>query len=260
VIYDIFDYYADHLRITPAWIKNLIRYVDKKCIGWADGVILVDDVRQTQITGSRPKRCTVIYNTPIDQFEAFQEQRHDAGGASFRLAYVGLLQMERGLCQVLTLMGRHSTWLLDLAGFGGDEDLLRERFEGMPNVRWHGRVAYSRALELSAQADVLFATYDPAIQNHRFASPNKVFEAMMLGKPVVVARGTHVDKLVEQYDCGLVVEYGDVTGLEWALSRLSEDSGLRSRLGDNARQAYEANYRWSVMAARLRDLYAAVLT
>jgi glycosyltransferase involved in cell wall biosynthesis len=109
---------------------------------------------------------------------------------------------------------------------------------------------------LSASADVLFATYDPAIPNHRYSSPNKTFETMMLGKPTVVARGTNMDRIIRQADCGLVVRYGDVEELEAVLSRLAEEPGLRQRLGENGRRAYEAAYDWHLMRQCLLALYA----
>jgi glycosyltransferase involved in cell wall biosynthesis len=129
-------------------------------------------------------------------------------------------------------------WNLDLAGFGGDQDQILAAATRLPNVQWHGRIPYDQALELSRTADVLFATYDPSIPNHRYSSPNKVFEAMMLGKPIIVARNTNMDRMIEQADCGMVVEYGDVAGLEAALVRLCKDEGLHKRLARNARLAY----------------------
>jgi glycosyltransferase involved in cell wall biosynthesis len=261
VIYDIYDFYADHLRSTPAWIKGLIRYVDKRCIGWVDGVILVDDVRREQIAGTKPKRLAVIYNVPQDQnLEALVTVDEDPWKSGFFLVYVGLLQVERGLLEIIKVLERHPDWSLDLAGFGGDEATIQGRTKGLRNVRWHGRISYQHALEISSRADVLFATYDPAIENHRFASPNKVFEAMMLGKPIVVARNTNVDLLIERFQCGLVVDYGDVAGLERALTSLYEDHELQSRLGQNARQAYESTYNWVEMETRLLNLYTSLQT
>ena len=66
VVYDIFDFYADHLRRTPGWIKNWIRTMDLKSIDRADALILVDDARITQIAGARPKKMIVVYNSPED--------------------------------------------------------------------------------------------------------------------------------------------------------------------------------------------------
>jgi glycosyltransferase involved in cell wall biosynthesis len=218
-------------------------------------VILVDDSRREQISGARPRRLTVIYNTPEDQVIG---QAGDKEGGELRLAYIGLLQVERGLLDVLEVLRRHPEWRLDLAGFGGDETQILKIAGEMPNVAWHGRVAYPTALALSAQADALFALYDPQIPNHRYASPNKLFEAMMLGKPIVVARGTNMDRIVQEQGFGLLVKYGDVPALESALTRLARDPGLRVDLGRRARRGYDQAYGWHIMEQKLIDLYGEI--
>lgn len=263
VIYDIFDFYADHLRRTPALLKKAIRRVDYWAIHQADGVILVDDARVEQIRGSNPRACISVYNSPEDAApEASSEPLPQSPGASqssLRIAYVGLLQVERGLFEMIDVLRRHPDWHLDLAGFGGDEERIVAMIETMPNVAWHGRVSYERAISLSRQADVLFATYDPAIPNHRYSSPNKIFEAMMLGKPVIVAENTNMDRMIRDAHCGIIVKYGDTSALENALALLAEDSDLRLTLGENARRAYDDVYSWQKMGARLKDFYGRVL-
>jgi glycosyltransferase involved in cell wall biosynthesis len=256
VVYDIFDFYADHLRKTPKFIKTLIRRLDFQAIRFSDAVILVDESRRQQISGSHPKKLEIIYNSPEDVgAEIKLEPTLSPGNPVLRLAYIGLLQVERGLIEILHVLAHYPDWHLDLAGFGGDEKEILMLANQMPNVTWHGRIIYQRALELSAQADVLFATYDPQIPNHRYSSPNKVFEAMMLGKPVVVARHTNMDSIIEEAGCGVVVDYGDETALAIALEQLASDPLLRSRLGANARRAYAEKYSWKIMEARLLALY-----
>jgi glycosyltransferase involved in cell wall biosynthesis len=254
VVYDIFDFYADHLRATPQWIKRLIRSVDYWAINGANAVILADDSRRMQIVGSRPKRLTVIYNSPED-ISPNPPQTSTSGDTTLRISYVGLIQVERGLLQVLEVMRRHPKWKLDLAGFGGDEVTILDKAKDLANVKWHGRIPYHVSIELSANADVLFALYDPGIPNHRFSSPNKVFEAMMLGKPIIVARNTNMDRIVEKADAGLVVEYGDVAALEKAFLRMENEPDYRLQLGRNSRHVYEQEYSWTVAKERLLELY-----
>ncbi|TLN02569.1 glycosyltransferase family 4 protein, partial [bacterium] len=255
VVYDIFDFYADHLRRTPGWIKNWIRRTDLNAIDRADAVILVDDARLAQISGAKPKRLSVVYNSPEDvsgeQLPAFTPS--PAGNLS--LAYVGLLQVERGLFEMLAVLSRHPGWHLDLAGFGGDEEKITEQVKSMPNVNFYGRVSYERALALSQSADVLFATYDPSIPNHRYSSPNKVFEAMMLAKPIIVAHDTNMDRMIAAANAGVLVKYGDEAELERAMQSLADDPDLRRQLGENARRAYDLTYSWQVMDNRLKTLY-----
>ncbi len=256
VIYDIFDFYADHLRRTPAWIKRLIRALDYSAIAAADAVIIVDDARREQIRGAHPRRLEVIYNAPHNVSTDLQPNASTyPPQARFRLAYIGLLQTERGLFEMLDVLARHPDWALVMAGFGGDETAISARAQSMPNVRFLGRIPYQQALSLSLAADALFATYDPAIPNHQFSSPNKVFESMMLGKPIIVCHHTNMDRMILDADCGLVVPYGDVAALEEALQRLADDPSLRLRLGQNGRAAYQTRYGWHIMQQRLQALY-----
>jgi glycosyltransferase involved in cell wall biosynthesis len=258
IVYDIFDFYADHLRKTPEWLKRLIYSIDFFAISRADALILVDDARWQQVRGAKlPAHTAVIYNSPEEPVSSPAPDR-STQIETLRIAYIGLLQTERGLLEILQMLEKHPDWHLDMAGFGGDEALLVEKASRLPNVTWHGRVNYERALSLSAAADVLFATYDPAIPNHRYSSPNKVFEAMLLGKPLVVSRETNMDKIVLDANCGLAVDYGNLPQLESAFIKLAADPALRQELGANARRAYDSQYGWPIMQKRLLGLYASL--
>lgn len=260
LVYDIFDFYSAHLRRTPEWIKRLIRAVDYWAISRADAVIIVDDARREQIRGSKPGHLEVIYNSPDDVRSSLkQDDFVFPSGADLRIAYVGLLQVERGLFEILQVMERHRNWSLVIAGFGGDETEIAARSSMLENVRFLGRVSYDVALRLSFVADVLFATYDPNIPNHRFSSPNKVFESMMLAKPIIVAEHTNMDKMVEKYQCGIIAPYGNVNALEMALTQLEKDPEMRQQLGENGRVAYNTEYGWHIMRSRLLGLYRKIL-
>lgn len=257
LIYDIFDFYADHLRRTPNWIKSMIRRVDLWVIGQADAVILVDDSRRSQIAGSKPRLLEVVYNSPEDWQPNNNLEKDDH--FSLRIAYIGLLQKERGIFELLDVLQTHPQWGLDVAGFGGDEDEIRERIVSLPNVRWHGRIPYETALRLSAGADVLIATYDPAIPNHRYSSPNKIFEAMMLARPIIVAKDTNMDLIIQRYNCGVIVPYGDRAALEETLRFLECNPDQRQQMGQNGRRAYETQFGWPIMKERLIRLYEKVV-
>ena len=252
VIYDIFDFYADHLRATPRLVKALIRWLDLFVIGLADATILVDESRCEQISAAHPKKLTVIYNAPKDV--NFGSRNADSDGL-LRIVYVGLLQEERGLLELLEVLRQYPKWHLDLAGFGGDEERIYAIANSLPNVTWHGRISYEQTIHLSARANVFIATYDPLISNHRYSSPNKIFEAMMLAKPVVVAKDTNMDWIIDKWECGLVVEYGNLKNLEQVLCKLADDPFLRKKLGMNGRRAYDIKYSWEQMKERLCRLY-----
>jgi glycosyltransferase involved in cell wall biosynthesis len=259
IIYDIFDFYADMLRQTPALVKQAIRQVDLWLINRVDGVILADDSRYDQIAGADPRRSVVIYNSPEDQAPPEPIPSGSPPG-ELVLAYIGLLQSERGLFELIDVIADHPAWRLELGGSGAEAEALVADAGRISDFRFHGRLPYDQALALNACADVLIATFDPAIPNHKYSSSNKLFEAMMLGKPIIVARHTNMDRLVESHQCGLVVTYGDRAELAKALERFSNDVAFRKQCGRNARAAYEQAYSWRAMQHRLLDFYQAVTT
>jgi len=252
IVYDIFDFYGDS-RNLPFWLRNFVRKIEIWAIGKADAVILPDMSRVEQIKGSEPRKVEFIYNSP----EKIQcNSNFIRNNSKLIITYVGLLVRERGLVEMIDIVARHPDWRLNLAGFGSDEEYITQYARKVPNVLLHGRVSYESALVLSCEADVLFATYDPAVQNHRYSSPNKLFEAMMLGKPIIVCEGTGMDVIVKKYGLGFVIKYGDVKSEELALLEIcSWDPKRKEEFANKAKAVYEEYFSWRIMKERLISLY-----
>jgi hypothetical protein len=105
VVYDIFDFYADHLRATPELFKKAIRFVDLRAIGRADALILADESRREQIRGARPRFSAVIYNSPEEVAIQQAGGLTSEPGCSLRLAYEPRLNV----CQMCIGTGEFPT-------------------------------------------------------------------------------------------------------------------------------------------------------
>jgi glycosyltransferase involved in cell wall biosynthesis len=148
-------------------------------------------------------------------------------------------------------------WRLDLGGYGRDERIICDRAMRLNNVRFHGRLPYDKVIDIYARANVILATYDPSIPNHRFSSANKLFEAMMLGKAIVVARDTGMDQVVEAHCLGRVVQYGDSAELREALTEFASWSPEAwGKFSAHVRAVYSDVFSWSLMKSRLQVLYS----
>lgn len=258
LVYDIYDFYADMLRFVPTWMCDAVRWLDLKIIGFADAVILVDESRVAQIAGSKPKHLAFIYNSPETLDVSQIAPSTDSKGHC--VTYVGLLQNERAIQEMIEVVGerahRQPAWRMELAGFGGDEASIAAKAAQYDNIHMHGKVDYATTMALSAQADFLFATYDPSILNHRYSSANKLFEAMMLGKPIVVCDRTGMDEIVARHNIGFVVPYADKDALRKVLDTLEQRSPAEREAAKAHSQAvYREHYSWNVMRERLIHIY-----
>ncbi len=258
--YSVYDFYADCLSPqTPRIIRNLVTSLDKFLMRFTDLVILVDESRYAQIKGAKLNETAYIYNTPPDH--SCTSQNSDFPNAStFTLFYAGLLHPDRGLMHTIEALGDLEDTRLIIAGTGPEKDrIIGYLDENCKRLQYLGLLPYEDVIKNSLQANMLFAFYDPKTPNNRYASPNKLFESMMCGKPILTNEGTTMADIVRTEDCGIVVPYGDVDAIRHAILTLKDDPALCMHLGENGRQAYETKYSWSIMEERLLKAYASLI-
>ena len=249
LVYDIFDFYAEMITADlPPRFRSFLAASERRMIGRADLVILPDLRRQAQFGRVRPRRLVEIMNVPEDHPVTAEPS------SRFIVFYGGMIARDRGL-KDLTVACEATGARLLVAGHGPDEADLLPFLETSPACLYLGTIPYEEVLRQTASAQAVAALYDPAVPNNRFAAPNKVFEAMMLGKPVLVSEGTTPADLVREVGCGLVVPHGDRAALRAALERLMLSPAECEAMGAKGRAAFEARYNWSLMASRLLAAY-----
>jgi glycosyltransferase involved in cell wall biosynthesis len=238
---------------VPDGIRSFVRTIEDWLISRCAATIIVDDTRVPQLTGSKPKRLEVIYNVPEESAP------EPMPGDGFTVFYAGIIARERGLVRLLEALKGVSGVRLVVAGTGPEQSLIVPMLKANTACTYLGEIPYAEVLRREASCDLIVALYDPAIPNNRFASPNKLFEAMMLRRPIIVTANTTMATIVESVGCGIAVSFDDPAAIRAAIERLRDDPTLRERMGEAGRAAYESKYRWSLMQERLVKLYAEVL-
>lgn len=111
-------------------------------------------------------------------------------------------------------------------------------------------------LTLEAQSDISLNLYDPQIPINNFSMGNKIFEAMMLGLPVI----TNVaHDMVNETGNGIIVNYSNIEQIRDAVIKLKDNRELRKKLACNSRNAYVQKYNWAIMEVRLFEVYNKLL-
>lgn len=251
LIYHIADFYTDSRPGIPGKLKGLVRSLEFFVIARAALTIICTEERAKQIEGSKPRKLLVIHNSPICQPEIPTSPRR--GDSRLHLCYVGSLEEKRFIRSALEVVARDPRVQLTIAGMGTLEKFVEEASGRHPNINYLGRVSYQEALQLYSACDLMFAVYDPAVPNHRYSAPNKVYEAMMLGKPLIVAKNTGFDVLIEKEGIGLGIEYSQ-QAFQQALDNCLANPDVLKEMGKRAKKIY-AKYSWSAMRERLLQAY-----
>lgn len=251
LVYDIFDYYVDTFDV-PDRLKNVVRSLEHNVIDQADATIICSEKRIEQIEGSKPKKVCVIHNSPFD-FQLNTENEYKLNAEKIKIVYVGsFVPKVRNTEALLDFARDHSDFELHIGGMGALEDTIKQYAEECDNIFFYGTLPYEKVLELESACDIITALYDPCIRNHYYAAPNKFYESLMLGKPVIMAKGTGMSEIVEREGIGVVVDFDKV---DEGLIRIKDMKPQWDSLAQKARELYDNDYSWAEMEKRLIELY-----
>jgi len=270
-IFDMAEDYPSMFRAYRPWetlgqralnlvLRNgfLARLVELLSLRKLDRLIVVTEEQRDRLErlGVPRERIVIVGNTPVFRPCATRP----SGSPVTQVVYVGEVHLLRGLdCAIraVALLARQQKAVrLRILGEGKSENALRllAAHIAPEQVAFEGWVAPQRVPEEVAKSDIGIVPH----QKNAFTNttvPNKLFDYMAAGIPVVVSDTLPMKRIVEETDCGLVFAAGDDAALADTLLRLT-DPRLRHRLGSNGRQAVEQRYNWSTDSHILKQLVA----
>lgn len=258
VVYDVIDVILDSNNYgnVPAPILAAYRFRERRWVGRADAVVTVNEAIADHLERIWPlhARPTILLNCqprwtpPADRPDLI---RAATGIPPERkvVLFLGRLGRERGLEEAArAVLALHDAALVML-GFGPWADQLRQRdldpgFAGhhytLPPVHPDDVPAWT------ASADVSVIAVPANSLNQRLSTPNKFWESLIAGTPVVVGRDLEVMRaIVEGERLGAIADPADPADLARALRAILEQgddelAAMRSR----ALAATQARFNW----------------
>lgn len=242
---------VSNLIVRNPWIADLVeRWVLRRVSQvW---VMIEESGERLKRMGVSPAKLRIVSNTPRVSIFGSARTIEDRGPVSpLQIVYVGLLNPSRGLDIVLRAVAltvsRGGAVRLDIYGEGKASKHLRALSRSLAlehSVKFHGWVDSGLVPNIVRSADV-------GIVPHRQCShwnntiPNKLFDYMAAGVPVIVTDVKPAARIVDECDCGLIYASDSAEELASRIEAL-RDLGLRRTLGVNGRQAVEQRYNWEV--------------
>lgn len=172
--------------------------------------------------------------------------------------YLGNLQPGRGLDELVTALADVPGAVLVCMGATDMPPALAARIAEVGvggRVRTVPPVPPDEVVAWAASATVGVALATPISENNRLSLPNKLFQCMAAGIPVLANDFPHMRDIVEGSRAGLCVDPTDSAAISAALRRLVANSAEAAEMGRHGAEAVRARYHWGVSERALLEVY-----
>ena len=282
VVADFHENYPEALKVWFQWKKNpIIRLKNYFFFGykrwltyenWAvrhvDKVIAVVEEMKDRIVeehGLDDELIKVITNSESKNFidNELDEGIYGDDKNKFIIAYTGGVGPHRGVdtaIEALSFLKEFDDIILYVTGTSS-KAAQRTMNESIEKYNLHEKVkvlGYKPFSDFYSYMKMASVNLIPHHSNGHTDNtvPHKLFQCMMVGKPLLVSTSTPLKRIVKETNSGLVFEAGNSKDLADKILELYEDSSKRTQLGENGKLAtLEGNYNWENTGKGLVEFY-----
>jgi len=198
-----------------------------------------------------------INNYPL--IAEFDKVDHLGTSKENAFCYIGAIARERGIFEVFEALPKAGVKLL-LGGMFSERDQL-ERAKSLPEWRHVdelGQINRDKIAEVFSRSVGGIVTFHPEL-SHINAQPNKLFEYMSAGLPVIASDFPAWRDIVKNNRCGILVNPLDPKAIAEAMRWLLYNPEKATAMGKRGREAVYKKYNWNNEFRKLDHLYRNLL-
>ncbi len=241
-----------------------------KCLSDVDKILVVVEEAKEMLEawGINGSKIQVVSNTvDIDHFQniQFETEILNKYRDCFVVSYVGSFGFHRGLDTAIKsikyLESRIKNIKLLLIGCSHDERVNRELKNLSKSLMSEDSVEFCGWQEFN-KIPAFIKTSQICLVPHKYTGhtdttvPHKLFQYMLMEKPVLVSSCKPLARIVKETKSGLVFRAGDAQDLADKIMNIYEDS---KHYGENGRRAVYEKYNWENDARELLSVYQKLL-
>jgi glycosyltransferase involved in cell wall biosynthesis len=258
IIYDAHEYEIDDIPHQSKKIIKLKYYIEKFFIKYADRVITVSEsiANEYKRLYMIPKPSLVLNCPPYVNVKKSDLLRKELGIHKDQTIFLyqgGLLQ-GRGIELLLEAFSEANDDenVVVFMGYGPLELDIQKKAQHHDTVFFKEAVSQETLLNYTVSADYGIIFYENSCLNHWYCLPNKLFEYIMAGIPVLVSNLFEMKNFVQKYEVGVVAETNTTHDFLAAIEKIKDMD--RNVLLDNINKSRKT-FTWENQETILLDLY-----
>ncbi len=190
------------ITLHERWLMRSVQHV--LVSGYLDAPIVQERFRLA-------KPPTILLNSPPWKERVFSTYLRDVFAIPTHVnvvLYQGVVHHGRGLAPFMRAMQHLHDVHLCIVGSGPAENDLRQlasEIDIHERVHWHKAVPYDALHAITCSADVGLCLIEPVSESYRYALPNKLFEYMMAGVPILATDLPAIQSQLARIPAGVLV-------------------------------------------------------
>lgn len=259
VVYDAHEYETE-VNGLGGIRKIFYRILERYLIPYSDLVITVSDMigKEYQRLYSIPPP-SIILNCPwkrdnVGNFDLFRE-KFNIRKDQIIFLYQGIVGRGRGIEILLETFSQMNDdkAVVVFMGFGPLEGDIIEHTKKHNNIFFHEAVRPPKFLDYTASADYGIAFIEDISLSDRYCLPNKLFEYINSGIPVICSNLPEMKRFIDEKGVGVLAEENSVLGLQKAIVQtLKLDIEELKKVVDQV--SYD--YCWEAQGKKLLESYS----
>lgn len=233
--FEIYEKYAckkfDYIITATPYIKDKFLKINKNCL----------DINNFPILGELSNETPWI------------EKKDE-------VCYVGGIAQIRGVKEVVKSMEFTFNVELNLVGSFSEKAVEEETksYSGWNKVNMLGYLGRSEVADVMRHSKAGIVTFYP-LPNHIDAQPNKMFEYMSAGLPIITSNFPLWKEIVEGNNCGICVNPLQPKEIAEATNYIMSHPEEAEQMGQNGKNAVLEKYNWGVEEEKLLKIYKELL-
>jgi len=246
--YDAHEIFGYMILDKPKIISKLSFWMEKKLIKHVDKIITVNDPLKKYFKKISSKPIEIIMNCKKIGSTDYHSPENDV----FTIIYLGALNEHRFLLETIDVIKEITDVKLIIGGQGKLFDEIKNKCQQIKNIDFVGLVRQDKVIKMTKESNVVLCIFNPNNKNNQVGLPNKVFESMVCGRPIIITKDLYYENVVN--DGGITIEFSKKS-LRESIIYLRDNPKFCERLGKNALKKAIEEYNWKTQEQKLLRLY-----